>query len=266
MITMKGHIQGKPGRPILVLFLILAIALLGLALMLATVRVDALGFVSPALAPSTTAELSLEPNAPAIMVGETITVSVVVTGVTDLYGVDLSLSFDPAVATVVVAGGQTTISLLAPDGKIPVDTEIIVTVRISDVVDLYAFALTIDYPVDKLQVVDADPVFAGIQSDPADVPNPILPLGLVIQNQADNNVGTLSYVITQLAPTPPVNGSCDVLHIRFLTVDGPDANLHFGSVKLSNIHGADIPVTLIDRQLILEKAGEAIYLPFIISD
>jgi len=143
-------------------------------------------------------------------------------------------------ATPAVAGGQTTISLLAPDGKIPVDTEIIVTVRISDVVDLYALAVTIDYPVDKLQVVDADPIFAGIQSDPADCPNPILPLGLVVQNQADNNVGTLSYVITQLAPTPPVNGSCDVLHIRFLTVDGPDANLHLSATNFRESRGGNL--------------------------
>jgi hypothetical protein len=100
---MNRPIPSKPGRSIMVSLLIPAVALLALVLLLATARVYALGSASPALAPSETAELALEPGSPAIMVGETIAVSVVVTAVTDLYGVELALTFDPAVVAVVDA-------------------------------------------------------------------------------------------------------------------------------------------------------------------
>jgi hypothetical protein len=98
---MKGLIQGKPGRSILVLLLIPAIVLLWLALLLVTARVYALGSSAPASAPSETAELAFEPLSSTLLVSDTITVNVVITGVIDLYGVELALAFDPEIVTVV---------------------------------------------------------------------------------------------------------------------------------------------------------------------
>jgi len=101
MVTMKGLIQGKSGRSILVLLLIPAIALFWLALLLVTARVYALGSSAPASAPSETAELAFEPLSSTLLVSDTITVNVVVTGVIDLYGVEVALAFDPGTVTVV---------------------------------------------------------------------------------------------------------------------------------------------------------------------
>lgn len=168
-------------------------------------------------------------------------------------------------ATPAAANNQATISFEAPEGEIPFDTEITVTVRLSDVVDMYAAALIVNYPPDLLQVVDSDPYKSGIQAMPADCPNPILPLGLVVENQADNQLGELSYAITQLLPAPPVSGHCDVLHIRFRTIDGPSANLEFSLVTLSDLDGTELPVTAVNRQLTLEEAGTYLYLPVIIK-
>jgi hypothetical protein len=163
------------------------------------------------------------------------------------------------------ADNQATITFSAPDGEIPIDTEITVTVHLSDVVDLYALALIVHYPPDLLQVVDSSSYKTGIQAMPADCPNPILPLGIVVENLADNQAGDLSYAITQLAPTPPVSGDCDVLHIRFRAIDGPTANLEFSLVTLADRDGTELPVTIVNRQLTLEKAGTDLYLPAIIK-
>jgi hypothetical protein len=162
------------------------------------------------------------------------------------------------------ADTQTALSFQAPAGEIPVETEITVTVRLSDVVDMYALALTVDYPPDLLEIVDSDPVKPGIQAAPANCPNPVLPLGIVVENLADNQLGRLSYVLTQLAPTPPVNGHCDVLHIHFRTIDGPTADLQFTSVRLADRDGTELLVTPIDKRLTLEEAGIDVYLPTIL--
>ena len=168
--------------------------------------------------------------------------------------------------TTVASGHQAIIHFQAPEDEIPVETEITVTVRISNVVDLWALAMTIDFPVDKLQVIDGDGSKEGIQAMPAECPDPDTNQGFIVQNQADNTVGTVSYAITQLAPTPPVTGDCNVLQIRFSTLDGPEAVLNFSSVTLSTIDGIEIPVTKVDRQLTLEKGEEEIYLPLILKN
>lgn len=160
------------------------------------------------------------------------------------------------------ANTQATISFQAPDGNIPVGTEITVTVHLSDVADMYAMALVVDYPADKLKVVDSDPLKPGIQAIPANCPSPVMPLGLIVDNRADNDAGRLSYGVTQLAPTPPVNGHCDVLQVRFRTVGGPTADLHFTSVRPADRDGNELPVTLVDRQLSL--SGLDLYLPLLL--
>jgi hypothetical protein len=159
---------------------------------------------------------------------------------------------------------DTTIWLQAPEGDIPVDTEFTVTVKLSDVADLYAIDLVLSYPPGKVQVVDADPLRAGIQSTPGDCPAAVMPQGLIILNQADNGSGHLSYAVTQLSPTPPFSGSCDVLHIHFLALDGPTAGLVFDSVTLADMEGAEIQVTAVDHELAI-KVGYTVYLPMVVK-
>lgn len=86
-----------------------------------------------------------------------------------------------------------------------------------------------------------------------------------MENLAKNQVGELSYVITQLAPTPPVSGYCDVLRIRFRTIDGPAANLEFSVVTLADRDGTELPVTVVNQQLTLQKAETDVYVPIIIK-
>ncbi|MDX1612741.1 MAG: cohesin domain-containing protein [Candidatus Promineifilaceae bacterium] len=159
---------------------------------------------------------------------------------------------------------EASIWLRSPAGQIEVDTQISITVALSDVVDMYGLDLVLAFPADKLQVVDANPGQAGIQSTPADCPVAANPSGFVIQNTANNTLGTLRYSVTQLDPTPPVTGDCDVLHIHFLTTDGPTALLAFDEVTLADSEGSVIPVTLHSRELTIETE-KLVFLPLLIK-
>lgn len=143
--------------------------------------------------------------------------------------------------------------LRPPTGTIEVDTEISVTVALSDVVGMYGLHLQLSYPADRLQVVDASPAQTGIQSTPGDCPAPSDPEGFVILNTANNSTGVLTYAVTQLKPTLPVSGHCDVLHIQFMPVDGPTAQLTFDEVTLADIDTNTIPVTLVHQTLTIES-------------
>jgi hypothetical protein len=52
-------------------------------------------------APAVTAELSLQPKAATVLVSDTLTVNIIVSDVVDLYGAELTLAFDPGIASVV---------------------------------------------------------------------------------------------------------------------------------------------------------------------
>ncbi len=139
----------------------------------------------------------------------------------------------------------TTIWFDGPAEEIAIDAEITVTVSISDVLDLYGVGLFMSFPADKLQVVDADLGKAGVQSAPADCPEP----DFVVDNTAENSTGSLGYGVTQFGDTPGANGNCQILHIRFRTLDGPSASLHFNWVTLSDSDGVSIEASMIDREL-----------------
>ena len=62
-----------------------------------------------------------------------------------------------------------------------------------------------------VEVVDGDPSLAGAQLIPGDLIKP----DFVVRNSADNAVGTLHYVVTQINPTEPAYGSGTVFAIQF---------------------------------------------------
>ncbi len=114
---------------------------------------------TPVWGQNTDVVLQFTPATPAVAVGETIDVAVAVENVTDLYGFDIAVGFDPALV---------------------------------EVVDL-------DPDLDGIQVA------LGLFLDP----------GFVIFNQANNELGQLRLVMTQLNPSTPKSGGGNLLVVRF---------------------------------------------------
>jgi hypothetical protein len=78
--------------------------------------------------------------------------------------------------------------------------------------EVYGIEVKASFDPAVVEVVDADPDKEGIQM----VPGEFLKPDFLVRNTSDNQAGTLHYVITQVNPTPPVNGTGVVLSIQFL--------------------------------------------------
>ncbi len=75
-------------------------------------------------------------------------------------------------------------------------------VRIADAKDLYGFELRVRFDPAVVEVVDADPLRAGVQVGHGN----FLALDFLVRNRADNETGTVEYVLSQLSPSAPKSG------------------------------------------------------------
>ena len=129
-----------------------------------------------------------------------------------LIGLLLLLGFGLRCAPPAAAQSEAVIVRLAQSsyqiGRDQIET---VTVLLEDVEGAYAIELRAAFDPAVVEVVDADPAAEGVQMTPGDFLKPDFP----VRNTADNQAGTLQYVVTQVNPTPPASGSGAVLNIQF---------------------------------------------------
>jgi hypothetical protein len=115
---------------------------------------------------------------------------------------------------------------------------------------IYGIDLLATFDPAVVEVVDADSTKSGIQM----LPGGFLKPDFTARNLADNNIGTLRYVATQLNPTPPSSGKGIVLSIRFR---GKKAGTHtiltIVSVVIADQRGIKKPVTTQDGDLVVVK-------------
>lgn len=149
--------------------------------------------------------------------------------------------------------------LQAPDGPIAVGDEITVTVRIDDIVNLYGIQFTLDFEPSTLTAIDQDPVLADVQIAPGDCPA----TDFVVKNKADNVAGKLEYAVTQISPTPPVNGNCTVAHIRFQARRATSTQLEMTNLILADPEGK--PIEASSSVLEMDIGGShRVFLPAVI--
>ncbi len=87
-----------------------------------------------------------------------------------------------------------------------------VDLYVANVTDLYGADIKYSFDPNIVQVVDADPFTPGVQIQPL---AGFLSPDLVVRRDANNVTGTIQYALTQLNPTPPVNGSGAVARVTF---------------------------------------------------
>ena len=154
-----------------------------------------------------------------------------------------------------------TLWLQVPAQPVKNNTEITVTVRISDVVNLYGVQLDVNFDPTALQVVDLDAGTQGIQIESAECPV----ANFVLSNSADNSAGTIAYAVTQLNPTPPVNGNCSVANIRFKTTKEMTTTLSFSEAILSDPDGTAITTDVAAAELEIVSGELKVYLPTVFN-
>jgi hypothetical protein len=128
--------------------------------------------------------------------------------------------------------------LTATAATIETDNTIVVNVEVANVTNLFGVEIELKFNPVFLEVVDVDDAAAGIQIAYGDFFAP----EFVVQNQADNVNGTVTYVGMQVAPTQPVTGSGALATIVFRGKAQGPLELELTQTLLSTPDGQAIPV------------------------
>jgi hypothetical protein len=135
-----------------------------------------------------------------------------------------------------------------------------IVIQLDNVTDVYGAEIALSFDQAVLAVVDAEPGTPGIQIFTGSCPAP----DFVLTNEADNSLGTIDYILSQLSPTPPCNGG-EVATIRFECLMEGTGPVSFTSSVISDSDFNELPVVTQGASLTCGPAlSNLIYLPIIL--
>lgn len=107
----------------------------------------------------------------------------------------------------------------------------------------YGIDVRAKFDPNVIEVVDADPDTDGVQMTPGTFIKP----DFIVRNSADNQQGTLQYVVTQVNPSPPATGSGVILslQVRGKTL-GAHTALSITSLEIADRLGHTLPAQMQD--------------------
>jgi LysM repeat protein len=120
-----------------------------------------------------------------------------------------------------------------------------VTLRIENVQDLYGYQVTITFDPAVLEVIDSDPGTAGVQVGLGTFVTP----DYVPQNSADNSLGTIDCVVSQVAPSTAANGSGTLLTISFRGKAAGVSDIQLSPLVLASAQGTEIAANIHNAQI-----------------
>jgi hypothetical protein len=129
------------------------------------------------------------------------------------------------------------VGLEAPSPAVDVGELIEVNVLVTDIEELYAVELQVDFNADHLEVVDVAEDVVGVQVAYGELLN----ADYIVRNEADNETGTILYAISQMNPHEPVDGDGVLAHIRFRGISAGEAEVKVTHAILATIAPAEIP-------------------------
>ncbi|MDY7042396.1 MAG: LysM peptidoglycan-binding domain-containing protein [Chloroflexota bacterium] len=144
-----------------------------------------------------------------------------------------------------VEPGVTAVGIDPVAQQIQLGDQATIAVRAENIANVYGIELHMQFDPAGLQVEDADPAQAGIQLQPSDFFKP----DFVVQNRADNELGTIDYAVTLMAPREAVEGSGVLVTINFGSKQNGNHAVTFKEVKLASPDGLRIPADTIDGQI-----------------
>ena len=111
------------------------------------------------------------------------------------------------------AGNKASIILSLKPEKLAVGETIIVNVQVKNAPAIYGSDVRLVFDPKILEVIDADKNQAGIQFIPGDFLDP--KKSFIVQNNINNQTGTIDYALSLLNPAPPVSGKGELFHVTF---------------------------------------------------
>lgn len=131
-------------------------------------------------------------------------------------------------------------------------SEVEVVFLLENASDVYAIDVQASYDPALIEIVDADSAKGGVQVQPGQFPQP----DLVVTQDANASAGTVRYVVTQLNPTPPANGSGVLFTVRVRGRAGEGiGDLQINRVEMSDRDGNLLPVEW--AGVVLQVTGSA---------
>jgi hypothetical protein len=97
--------------------------------------------------------------------------------------------------------------------KLAVGETVMVNVQIKNAPVIYGSDVRLTFDPKVLEVVDADASQAGIQFAPGNFLDP--KKSFIVQNNVNNEAGTIDYALSLLNPAPPVSGKGDLFQVTF---------------------------------------------------
>jgi hypothetical protein len=138
-----------------------------------------------------------------------------------------------------------TLSVMPSSLEVTAGQTIDMAVAVQEVTNLYGFDIVLGYDPAVVEVVDLDPDLDGIQLALGLFLDP----GFVIFNQADNSLGQLRLVMTQLSPSEAKSGDGNLIVIRFRALQAGETPLLLIAAELAERSGATFAPQVIDGQL-----------------
>ena len=130
---------------------------------------------------------------------------------------------------------------IGPEGRMEV------AIRIENVTRLYGIEVHLTFDPNYLEIQDADPEKPGVQLQTGTFPAP----DFVVQNQADNVLGTIDYAVSQLAPREPVDGGGVLTTITVKAKGEGTSRLAFTGAKLADPDGQQIPAQTLEGEIVV---------------
>jgi hypothetical protein len=159
-----------------------------------------------------------------------------ITGLTVCLAVSVLLTGWLRAAPVSALPAAVTVTLSPSSASIVNCETIPVQVWVNGVTGLYGVDVRLSFDPSVLEVVDADPSKSGVQVQNGSFLSP----DFVVSRDADNIAGTVQYIVTQLNPTPAVDGTGVLFTILFRAKAASNSALTFTRVDLANRSGGFI--------------------------
>lgn len=133
-------------------------------------------------------------------------------------------------------------------------TETIISIFLQDASNVYGIDVQASFDPALVEVIDADAASEGIQVEPGQFPRP----DFIAVNNVEPQAGTLRYVVTQINPTPPANGSglLFTVRLRGKGVAG-QGSFVIENVEMSDRNGNLLPVSGGSAALVISGSSEA---------
>jgi hypothetical protein len=145
----------------------------------------------------------------------------------------------------------TTISVQPASQQAALGGNVTVEIRVNNITNLAGFDIELRFDPAMLQAVDADSNQDGFQVQPGD----FLAANFVVQNSINNQTGVVNYVLTQVAPTPPVSGEGVLMRLSFTAINAGTSPIAFSRVQLASGEAQPIEAAQTNGEVIISAAG-----------